>query len=242
MRRRLRSCSTLGTIHRLQSRWEQALRVFQEALDRFRSLDDRAGQARALSNLGLVLRKLNDIDAARDAFQQSVELWGALPESGDQRFGLARGLNNLGMTLRDERQYDEARAAFDQALELRHAIGDADGVSRLLSNLGQLALREGDPDEADGCSPKLSMCDARSATSTGLRGPGGNSRLLSSRVGRRTRPVRLLRRRWQSPSTWRPLRRDPDGRAARPGAGSRQRYRAGTRHAAFVSRCRIGTQ
>ena len=132
----------LGTIHRLQSRWGEAAAEFSQALERFREIGDPTDEARTLSNLGLVLRKRGEAQPAQEAFLASVELWRQLEPSEEQRFGLARSLNNLGMSLRDAGGYADARRLFMEALELRKAIGDAEGVSRTLSNLGQLALRE----------------------------------------------------------------------------------------------------
>jgi Tetratricopeptide repeat len=47
----------LGTVHRVQAQWDSAQNEFMLALDRYQAAGDLRGQARALSNLGLVLRK-----------------------------------------------------------------------------------------------------------------------------------------------------------------------------------------
>ncbi len=138
----------LGTVYRQQSRFEQAAREFERAFATFGDIGDPAGEARALSNLGLTYRKLGQTDRARDVFEASIERWRRLEGSEEREHGLARSLNNLGMTLRDGGQYADAQALFEQALGLREQIEDADGVSRTLNNLGQLARLQGNPAEA----------------------------------------------------------------------------------------------
>jgi tetratricopeptide (TPR) repeat protein len=138
----------LGTVHRQQARFEQAAGEFDQALESFREVGDLTGEARALSNLGLTLRKLGRHEPAQDALRQSIARWQQVEKGPEQQHGLARSLNNLGMTLRDSGDYDEARDLFEQALELRQEIEDADGVSRTLNNLGQLASAQENPEAA----------------------------------------------------------------------------------------------
>lgn len=141
----------LGTLHRLQSKLQLAAREFTDALNTFRTVGDRVGEARAQSNLGLVLRKQGDLPGALDSFRRSLELWQALEGSlsEDERLrGRARSINNLGMALRDEGDLDQAERAFAEALQLRESLGDADGVSRTLNNIGQLEMQRGEPRRA----------------------------------------------------------------------------------------------
>lgn len=138
----------LGTVHRQQSRFEQAAKEFELALATFGDIGDQVGEARALSNLGLAYRKLGQMDRAQDAFEASIERWRRLEGSEEREHGLARSLNNLGMTLRDSGRYADAQALFEQALGLREQIEDAEGVSRTLNNLGHLARLQENPAEA----------------------------------------------------------------------------------------------
>lgn len=139
----------LGNIHRLKSDFGVAAEEFDNALRTYRELEDPAGQASALSNLGLTLRKLGQPTRARDAFEESLRLWSEAPDIPEEtrEHGRARSLNNLAMTLRDFGDTTSARELFDRALQIREEIGDADGVSRTLNNLGQLLLAS-DPSAA----------------------------------------------------------------------------------------------
>jgi tetratricopeptide (TPR) repeat protein len=132
----------LGNIHRLKSDFGAAAEEFDGALSTYRELGDSAGQASALSNLGLTLRKLGQTTQARGAFEESLRLWSEVPDIPEttRERGRARGLNNLAMTLLDLGEPASARELFQQALRIREEIGDADGVSRTLNNLGQLLL------------------------------------------------------------------------------------------------------
>jgi Tetratricopeptide repeat len=64
----------LGNIHRLKSDFGIAAEDFGGALRVYGALGDPAGQASALSNLGLTLRKLGQPIRARDAFEESLRL------------------------------------------------------------------------------------------------------------------------------------------------------------------------
>lgn len=132
----------LGNIHRLKSDFGIAAEEFGGALRVYGELGDPAGQASALSNLGLTLRKLGQPIRARGAFEESLRLWNETPDISEatREYGRARSLNNLAMALRDLGQPEDARELFEQALRIREEIGDADGVSRTLNNLGQLVL------------------------------------------------------------------------------------------------------
>jgi DNA-binding SARP family transcriptional activator/Tfp pilus assembly protein PilF len=105
---------------------------------------DRAAEATALTNLGIISwrqgRYQQAIGYHRQAMAASVEI-------GDQR-GKATALANLGVVYERQGHYDEAASCHQEALALTREAGDRSGEARELANLGSVATRRGDYEQA----------------------------------------------------------------------------------------------
>ncbi|WP_185994224.1 tetratricopeptide repeat protein, partial [Streptomyces benahoarensis] len=114
----------------------RALPLFAEALDRYRALGDRAGQARALHSMGTAARHCGRYTQAEGHYAEALPLFRAF---GDQR-AVAHTLFNLGFTARHLGDHctagDHCRDALDGYRRLPHAD---DGQARTLHHLGHLA-------------------------------------------------------------------------------------------------------
>ena len=92
--------------------------------------------------LGWALRRLERWEDARAAFMQALEL-GKKPNSGIEA-GYTDICNELSICLMELGNYPEGKRWLTSALE-------ADGENtKIISNLGMLALREGNKTEAEG--------------------------------------------------------------------------------------------
>jgi tetratricopeptide (TPR) repeat protein len=107
------------------------------ALHAARTLDDRSGQAYALSTLGSALHEVRRFDEAITAHQDAVQIF---RDIGD-REGEGSALNNLGGTLAQMGRFDEAISAHQQDLQICRDADDRHGEGIALNNLG-LALHE----------------------------------------------------------------------------------------------------
>lgn len=134
----------MGEVACRQTEYTAALAYYQESLKLYEQLEDRAGIARALNNLGVLARRQGDYVQARLHYSKSLQLWEQL---GDI-LGTTGPLNNLGYVALAEGDFQATRNYYRQSLELKQALGDKLGVARLLSNLGELAQAEGDKVEA----------------------------------------------------------------------------------------------
>lgn len=94
--------------------------------------------------LGAVHYQLGDYEPARQAWRDGL----ATAERGQEPRITADLLNNLGILDTTELKLDAAHERHTQALKLRRQIHDADGESRSLLNLANLALIQGDYDKA----------------------------------------------------------------------------------------------
>jgi tetratricopeptide (TPR) repeat protein len=188
-----RLLNELGNIHRLQSSFPTAAQELDRAVREFSELEDPVGEARARSNLGLVLRKLGRITTARRMFEQSLELWeraSAAPAHA-RMFGLARAMNNLGMTFSDLDETEAARGLYERALSIRDEIGDAEGLSRTLNNLGRLLASE-DPQAAIPLHERALEIRSGLGDSHGVARTQGLLAEVYGRVGRVGEAARLL--------------------------------------------------
>ena len=120
--------------------WDQAAALHQAALATARQAGDRAGQAGALNELGILQRVTGAHPAAAASHQQALELYRGL---GD-RLGQASALDNLGRVQRETGEYAAAAASHQQALALYRDLGHRAGQALATTNLGTVQARTGD--------------------------------------------------------------------------------------------------
>ncbi|HLN17697.1 MAG TPA: adenylate/guanylate cyclase domain-containing protein [Acidimicrobiales bacterium] len=119
---------------------EAALR----ALAIFEELDDLVGQGNVLNNLGIGAYYLGRWSDALAYYRRSGE---ARERAGDV-IGAATEDNNIAEVLSDQGHFDEARALFESALATWQSTNYPVGAALALANLGRLAARSGQPEEA----------------------------------------------------------------------------------------------
>ncbi len=120
--------------------WDQAVALHQAALSAACQAGDRAGQAAALNELGLLQRESGDYQAATASHLQALGIYRDL---GDQR-GQASALDQLGMVQRETGDSFAAAASHQQAIELYSGLGHRLGQAVAVRNLGVAQIRTGD--------------------------------------------------------------------------------------------------
>ncbi|MCZ4511648.1 tetratricopeptide repeat protein [Streptomyces sp. ActVer] len=121
-----------------------ALEIHRHALRAAETLGDLAGQAHALTNLGVVHWRLADAGSAEDHLVRALELH---LRTGD-RAGRARTLSNLGNVHWRLGSLRDAAHDHQQALALYRETDDQVGQARTLTNLGNVCLRLGEYEQA----------------------------------------------------------------------------------------------
>jgi len=114
------------------------------ALTLFEQLEDLAGEANTLNNMGAEAYWRGRWDEARDLFERSQR---ARERMGDE-VNAADGLNNVAEILSDQGRLDEAEALFRTTLRVRQAFNHRIGLAYAWSNLGRVAYRSGRNAEA----------------------------------------------------------------------------------------------
>ncbi len=120
--------------------WDQAAGLHQAALAAARQAGDRAGQADALNELGILQRMTGDYPAAAAGLTEALELYRGL---GD-RLGQASALDNLGRVQLETGDSPAAAASHQQALALYRDLGHQAGQALAITNLGTVHERTGD--------------------------------------------------------------------------------------------------
>ncbi len=137
-----------------QGHWDQSAGLHQAALATARRAGDRAGQAGALNELGILQRATGDLPAAVASQRQALELYRGL---GD-RLGQAGALDNLGRVQRDTGDCPAAAASHQQALDLYRDLGHRAGQALAMNNLGTVQASTGDyPAAAASCQQALGI-------------------------------------------------------------------------------------
>jgi CHAT domain-containing protein/Tfp pilus assembly protein PilF len=129
----------LGGAYRSAGENAKALDAYEKSLAIRQRVHDVAGQASALTGIGVIHVKTGDLQKAIEIFSQALPLW----QSAGDRAGEALILTNLAATYFD---IDNRKALeyAERGLQLHRAIADRTGESRALISVGILHSILGD--------------------------------------------------------------------------------------------------
>ncbi|MDJ1180104.1 CHAT domain-containing protein [Roseofilum sp. BLCC_M91] len=126
-----------------QQEYEQAIALWQEALDRFELRGETAQQALTLSYLALTDRHLGNWESAQTHLNRALKL---LERSPSEVRIIAQVLNTQGQLYHGQGQFKAALSAWEKAEQAYQQAGDAEGVTGSQLNqasvLQQLGLNE----------------------------------------------------------------------------------------------------
>lgn len=128
--------NNLGLATLDQGNYAEARDYFQNALPRWRALNDEWGAAIALNNLGLAAMQQGEYAQAEPLFQESLT---RLRASGNRQWFVAASLYNIGLIALYLGEYERAEQLCQESLELRRALGNKQGIGESLKTLGELA-------------------------------------------------------------------------------------------------------
>ncbi|MEO1397065.1 MAG: tetratricopeptide repeat protein [Cyanobacteria bacterium J06634_5] len=126
------------------SQFPQALASWQSALELYREIGDRAGESKALGNIGIIYGLKGSYTEALAYYQQSLGLNREL----DNRAEEAITLGNIGAIYQFQSSYTEALDYYQQSLDLKRELGDRAGEAITLGNIGIIYRLQGSYTEA----------------------------------------------------------------------------------------------
>ena len=141
-----RALYTLGIIAFRQANYPWARDLLNESIEIYRELQargeggDSTGLVESLNVLGIVVSRLEDMQARRRLHEQALEL---ARQIGDI-WSIARSLYQLGHVARLTGDYKTGRALFEETLALFRECGDKFNIGLALIGIGQMAERQAD--------------------------------------------------------------------------------------------------
>jgi tetratricopeptide (TPR) repeat protein len=140
LRHKAVSLNDAGYQYYRQSKWSLAQEKFAQALTLNRLIDDRAGIAANLNNLGAISQELGAQDRAQTYFKEALALYRGLKDAA----GICESLNNLGTVYLAQGHLPEAEAAYREAESWARLLPPGPLLALSLTHLGDLARVRGD--------------------------------------------------------------------------------------------------
>ena len=115
-----------------RSQFQEALASWEQALELYQEIGDRAGEATTLYNLGTAYYPLSQYERAIDSLKQSLTIAREIEDRSIEGWALG----NLGRIHHILGQYEQAIDLYQQQLTIAHEIDERSMQSLALSNLG----------------------------------------------------------------------------------------------------------
>jgi len=142
---RARALNSTGWMALFQGKLEEAIPLLEESLALFRRLEDTAGTAAALYNLGVTLVACVEYERAEALLVEAVDLQRNLRDSAS----IARSLQALSLVTIAQQQYGQAMTAAEEGLMLSREAEDKVGIVLQLCSLALAQLGRGKYEQAD---------------------------------------------------------------------------------------------
>jgi DNA-binding CsgD family transcriptional regulator/Tfp pilus assembly protein PilF len=101
-------------------------------------------RAKALDGLGWIAEPQGDYERAREAYEESLELY----RSSNDKRGVANALGDLGSLALDRGDYEKATSLLEESLTLHRELGSREDLIGILDGLGVLASAKGDREQS----------------------------------------------------------------------------------------------
>lgn len=138
------SVNNLANLHSKRGNYEQALRLFEEALAIFKQLNTEEQRVGILNNMALISEKQGRYEEALKYFGETL----ATCERTGNHDGRSVALHNLAMIQGARGDFDEADRLYQEAFQVARELGDEPGMAEVLNNLGELSIRREQPEAA----------------------------------------------------------------------------------------------
>lgn len=137
--------NTMGLMHRLMGKWEQAATYYRRGIDLIGEVGDEARLAAGYNNLGYVIGLQKSYDSARVYCQRAM----AMQERLGLRYDSGRTHNTLGIIYRGKQDYLTSVKHTNQALSIFQEFEDKEWVAKAYCERGITRWHIGELQEAD---------------------------------------------------------------------------------------------
>jgi tetratricopeptide (TPR) repeat protein len=129
--------SQLGVIYAADEKYDQAIKVFEQALKIWQQLKREREWAILSNNLGNVYKDKKDLKRAERSLKDALKI---LEKAGTPS-EIALTLNNLGNVQLENEKFSKALEYYQKSLEIKTSIGDQFGAANTHFNLGTVHQR-----------------------------------------------------------------------------------------------------
>lgn len=136
--------NNIGQIYSNLGQHEQALKLYQQALENYKKLSSKLGEAITINNIGQLYSNLGQYPKALEFLTQALALY---KEVGDKT-GAGIALNNIGQIYNNQEQYPQALEFLNQALVIHKEVGDKSAQGSTLTNISNSLIASGNFAEA----------------------------------------------------------------------------------------------
>ena len=134
----------MGIAYSDLTKWEDALRSFQDSLAIKRRLGLKKGIADSLESIAQAEEHLGKPDQAEKDYTSALDSYREMGDKADA----ARVLTDLAGFYNDRSQYDKALALDKQALQIQVDLGNSSDQGLVLSSIGNIYLSKADYEDA----------------------------------------------------------------------------------------------
>lgn len=134
----------IGSVYVRSKNYSKALVFYLQSLESFEKANDRSGLVMALNNLGETYRLLKQYQKASDNLQKALEIAGGFQDPRTKSFIL----DSFGTLYADWNKFPEAFDAYFKSSAISQDRKDRDGGRITLANLGDLFLKQKQPELA----------------------------------------------------------------------------------------------
>ncbi len=121
----------LGIEQANRNQLREALQSWKQALELYRQISDRQGEARLLGNLGHVYLSFDEYEDAIYLYYQSLHIWREIRDSQAE----AKVLNHLGLAYRGLGEYEGAIRSYQKSLKISRESRDRQSEIMTLGDL-----------------------------------------------------------------------------------------------------------
>ena len=153
----VRILSRIAGIHAFNKGWPEAVRIYEDVVERLGPLRDLNRMAKVYGELGSAYRELGQPELAARYSQKSI----ALNEMLRDQYATAAAENNLALALMNMSNYTSAEQHLDRSTEIFESLGRDRGRSELLLSYTELHLMRGRLDAAEKSGTEARELSAR---------------------------------------------------------------------------------
>jgi tetratricopeptide (TPR) repeat protein len=135
----VRILSRIAGIHSFKRDFPEAIRIYEDVVDRLGGLKDMNRMAKIYADLGIAYRETGQPELAARYSQKSI----ALNEMLRDQFSTANAENNLALALMNMSNYKSAEEHLDRSIEIFDGIGRTRGRSQVLLSYAELYFSSG---------------------------------------------------------------------------------------------------